>query len=60
MTTFVFIHGAGDVAGTGTWRRPSSASGATGTVALAQAWARWTHTLSRVSDNESQFSERVG
>ncbi len=31
-----------------------------GTVALAEAWARWTHTLGQVSDDESQFSERVG
>ena len=30
-----------------------------GTVALAEAWARWTDTLGQVSDNESQFSERV-
>ncbi len=36
------------------------ASGGYGTVALAEAWARWTHTLGQVSDNESQFSERVG
>ncbi len=33
---------------------------ARGTVALAEAWARWTDTLGQVSDNESQFSERVG
>lgn len=31
-----------------------------GTVALAEAWARWTDTLGQVSDNGSQFSERVG
>jgi len=34
--------------------------GQAGTVALAEAWARWTHTLGQVSDDESQFSERVG
>ena len=27
---------------------------------MAEAWARWTHTLGQVSDDESQFSERVG
>jgi hypothetical protein len=27
---------------------------------LAEAGARWTHTLGQVSDDESQFSERVG
>jgi len=31
-----------------------------GTVAFAEAWARWTDTLGQVSDNESQFSKRVG
>src|SRR6266545_2891398 len=31
-----------------------------GAVALAEAWARWTGSLGQVSDNESQFSERVG
>ncbi len=31
-----------------------------GTVALAEAWTRWTDILGQVSDNESQFSERIG
>jgi len=30
------------------------------TVALAEARARWTDTLRRVSDHEGQFGERVG
>ena len=30
-----------------------------GTVALAEAKARWTDTLGRVSDHEGQFGERV-
>jgi len=30
------------------------------TVALAEGWARWTDPLVQLSDNESQFSERVG
>jgi hypothetical protein len=34
--------------------------GQEGTVALAEARARWTDTLGRVSDHEGQFSERVG
>ena len=33
---------------------------AAGTVALAEARARWTDKLGRVSDHEGQFSERVG
>ena len=41
---------------------PSSTKNSTysGTVALAEAWARCTHTLGQVSDDESQFGERVG
>jgi hypothetical protein len=31
-----------------------------GAVALAEARARWTDTLGRVSDHEGQFGERVG
>ena len=31
-----------------------------GIVALAEARARWTDTLRRVSDHEGQFGERVG
>ena len=31
-----------------------------GAVALTEAWARWTDTLGQASDNEGQFSERVG
>jgi hypothetical protein len=38
--------------------RPSS--GTRGTVALAEARARWTAKLGRVSDHEGQFGERVG
>jgi hypothetical protein len=44
-----------------TSRRPTFLSRTyRGTVALAEAGARWTHTLGQVSDDESQFSERVG
>jgi hypothetical protein len=39
---------------------PTVTNNAFGTIALAEAWARWTHTLGQVSDNESQFSERGG
>jgi hypothetical protein len=31
-----------------------------GTVALAEAMARWTDKLGRVSDRDGQFGERVG
>src|SRR6266545_1185146 len=39
---------------------PATSDESRGTVALAEARARWTATLGRVSDHEGQFGERLG